>query len=194
RAVSEAASSDAQRAPEAASSDAQGAPEAASGELAAEERGAQGWGGLALEYVDMVERGVVAAQYLESWQIRPENAVLLVPAYTFLVMNHPVEVQFWLNAGDTTWFQRLYQPLTHPYVLRRDWPEDEVWDDEDEIEVRHESITRVVRGLAHRTRRRIYLAFSELDERGYEQQGPLRASLQRLLKHALAVAGSEEEA
>jgi len=149
---------------------------------------------LALEYVDMVERGVVAAQYLESWQIRPENAVLLVPAYTFLVMNHPVDVQFWLNAGDTSWFQRLYQPLTHPYVLRRDWAEGRVWSDEDEIQVRHESITRVVRGLAHRTRRRIYLAFSELDERGYEQQGPLRASLQGVLKHSPPAAVRPEAA
>ncbi|MBN1660576.1 MAG: ATP-dependent helicase [Anaerolineae bacterium] len=166
-------------------------PGAANSETGHHEGGAT-W--LALEYVDMVERGVVAAQYLESWQIRPENAVLLVPAYTFLVMNHPVDVQFWLNAGDASWFQRIYQPLTHPYVLRRDWEEGEVWTDEDEVEVQHESITRMVRGLAHRTRRRIYLAFSELDERGYEQQGPLRASLQGVLRHTPPLAGSEGEA
>jgi hypothetical protein len=139
---------------------------------------------LALEYVDMVERGVVAAQYVESWQLRDENAVLLAPAYTFLMMNQPVDVQFWLNAGGIGWFQRIHQPLTHPYVLRRDWPAGQTWSDEDEVRVRQEALARLIRGLALRTRRRIYLALSELDERGYEQQGPLRYPLQRLLRQS----------
>ena len=137
-----------------------------------------------LEYLDMVERGVIAAQYVASWQIRPEDAVLLVPAYTFLMMNQPVAVQFWLDAGSGAWFERIYQPLTHPYVLRRDWEEGHLWADEDEVQVRQEALSRLVLGLTRRCRQRVYLAFAELNERGYEQQGPLRQALQRLLRQA----------
>ena len=134
------------------------------------------------EYIDMVEGGIVAAQYISSWQVRPENAVLLVPAYTFLMMNHPVTVQFWLDAGSRAWFERIYQPLTHPYVLHRDWPEGQVWADEDEVRVRQESLARLILGLTHRCRQHIYLAHSELSEQGYEQQGPLLQAVQRLLR------------
>jgi hypothetical protein len=137
---------------------------------------------LGLEYIDMVERGVVAAQYVASWRIRPEDAVLLVPAYTFLMMNQAVTIQFWLDAGSRAWFERIYQPLTHPYVLRRDWPEGRVWTDEDEVRVREEALGRLILGLTRRCRRRVYLAYSELNERGYEQQGPLLQAVQRMLR------------
>jgi hypothetical protein len=137
---------------------------------------------LGLEYLDMVERGVVAAQYVASWQIRPDDAVLLVPAYTFLMMNRPVEVQFWLDTGSRAWFERIYQPLTHPYVLRRNWEEGQTWADEDEVQVRQEALSRLILGLTRRCRQRVYLAFADLNERGYEQQGPLRQALQRLLR------------
>jgi hypothetical protein len=137
---------------------------------------------VSIEYVDMVERGVVAAQYISSWQVRPEDAVLLVPAYTFLMMNQPVTIQFWLDAGSQAWFERIYQPLTHPYVLRRDWPEAQVWTDDDEVRVRQEALVRLILGLTRRCRQRVYLAFSDLSEQGYEQQGPLLQAVQRLLR------------
>jgi hypothetical protein len=137
---------------------------------------------LAIEYVDLVERGVVAAQYISSWQVRPENAVLLVPAYTFLMMNQPVTIQFWLDAGSRSWFERIYQPLTHPYVLRRDWPEDEAWTDENEVQARELALGRLILGLTRRCRQRIYLTSSELSEQGYEQQGPLLQAVQRILR------------
>jgi len=139
-------------------------------------------GNLAVEYVDLVERGVVAAQYISSWQVRPENAVLLVPAYTFLMMNQPVSIQFWLDAGSRSWIERIYQPLTHPYVLRRDWTRDELWTDEREVEARRLALGRLILGLTRRCRKRIYLATSELSEQGYEQEGPLLEAVQRILR------------
>ena len=71
----------------------------------------------------MLEDGVLAAQYLESWHgRRAEEAVLIAPAYSFLMMNRPATVQFWLDPGSDGWFQRLDQPLTHTRVLSRGWP------------------------------------------------------------------------
>jgi hypothetical protein len=137
---------------------------------------------LGQEYVEMVQDGVVAAQYIRSWQLQPEDAVLLAPAYTFLMSNRPVDYQFWLNAGSGGWWERLYQPLTHPYVLGRGWPRHEVWTDADEFETRQEALYRLTLGLIRRCRRKIYLGLSELGEQGYEQQGPLLQAIQRVLR------------
>jgi hypothetical protein len=137
---------------------------------------------LGQEYIEMVQDGVVAAQYIRSWQLQPEDAVLLAPAYTFLMSNRPVDYQFWLNAGGRGWWERLYQPLTHPYVLSRGWPSGEVWTDADEFETRQEALYRLTLGLIRRCRRKIYLGLSELGEQGYEQQGPLLQAIQRVLR------------
>jgi hypothetical protein len=137
---------------------------------------------LGQEYIEMVQDGVVAAQYIHAWQLQPEDAVLLAPAYTFLMSNRPVDYQFWLNAGGRGWWERLYQPLTHPYVLSRHWPSGEIWTDENEFETRQDALYRLTLGLIRRCRRKIYLGLSELGEQGYEQQGPLLQAIQRVLR------------
>ncbi|HSF79827.1 MAG TPA: DEAD/DEAH box helicase [Anaerolineales bacterium] len=139
---------------------------------------------LGKEYLLMVQDGVIAAQYIRSWQVQPDQSVLLAPAYTFLLSNRPVDYQFWLDVGSRGWFERLYQPLTHPYVLSRAWPDGRIWTDADEFEVSQESLYRLVLGLLRRCRQGIYLGLSELGEQGYEQRGPLLLAFQRLLRHA----------
>jgi len=137
---------------------------------------------LGQEYLEMVQRGVIAAQYLEPWKAMEENSVLLAPAYTFLLSNRPVDVQFWLNVGGTGWWERLYQPLTHPYVLSRRWPKGQPWTDTDEVAMRQTALRRLVIGLVRRCRKAIYLGLSELGEQGYEQTGPLLKAIQRVLR------------
>jgi hypothetical protein len=137
---------------------------------------------LGLDYVQLAEQGVVAALYLASWQARPAEAVLLAPAHTFLMMNQPVRVQFWMDAGSPAWHERIYQPLTHPYVLQRDWPCEAIWTDDNEVRARDEALSRLILGLTRRCRERIYLAYSDLSERGYEQRGPLLQTVQQMLR------------
>jgi hypothetical protein len=137
---------------------------------------------LGKEYIQMVQDGVVAAQYVRSWRIETEDAVLLAPAYTFIIRNRPVDYQFWLNVGGRGWWERLYQPLTHPYVLSRHWPRDAVWTDADEVEARERALYHLVLGLLRRCRRKVYLGLSELGEQGYEQKGPLLQAIQRALR------------
>jgi hypothetical protein len=136
---------------------------------------------LGQEYMAMVEDGVIAAQYIRGWQLQPEDAVLLAPAYTFLMSNRPVDYQFWLNVGGSGWWERLYQPLTHPYVLSRHWPPETVWTDTDEVRTRRETLRRLTLGLIRRCRRGVYLGLSQLGEQGYEQKGPLLQAFQRVL-------------
>ena len=136
------------------------------------------------EYLQMVQDGVISALYIRSWQIKADDAVLIAPAYTFLMRNTPVDYQFWLDIGSRGWFERLYQPLTHPYVLSRSWPIKNKWTDTDEIETGEEALYRLALGLIRRCRKKIYLGLSELSEQGYENRGPLLRAIDRVLRHA----------
>jgi hypothetical protein len=108
-----------------------------------------------------------------------EDAVLLAPAYTFLMRNRPVDYQFWLNVGSPGWWERLNQPLTHPYVLTRHWRHGDIWTDAHEVEAQTRALHRLIQGLVRRSRVQIYLGVSDLGEQGYEQRGPLLRALQR---------------
>jgi hypothetical protein len=138
---------------------------------------------LGKEYFEMVREGVIAAQYLRGWQVENVDAVLLAPAYTFLMSNRAVDYQFWLDIGGRGWHERLYQPLTNPYVLSRNWPENTTWSDENEVKVGREILYRSATGLLRRCRECIYLGLSEYNEGGYEQRGPLLYAFQRLLRN-----------
>jgi hypothetical protein len=145
---------------------------------------------LAQEYVEMVRQGVVAAQYVQSWQRLPKNAVLLAPAYTFLMSNRTVDHQFWLDVGSTGWWERLYQPLTHPYVLSRAWTAgagetaSRPWTDVEETAARQDALACLTLGLIRRCRKQVHLGLSELGEGGNEARGPLLQAIQQVLRRA----------
>ena len=130
-------------------------------------------------YMDLVEGGALGGLYVPAWTVE-DNAVLIAPAYTFLMRNRTVDVQFWLDIGAEGWWQRIHQPLTHPYVLSRNWPRDRIWGDPEEFRSRQESLRRLSIGLLRRARRRVYLGLSEYGESGMEQRGPLLRLLNRV--------------
>lgn len=136
---------------------------------------------LGREYISMLQDGVIAASYLEGWQSEEKEAVLVAPAHTFLMMNRPVTLQFWLDAGSSGWYERLSQPLTHPFVLSRWWESGRVWSDADDVQYSKESLARLVSGLLHRCRERVYICLSELGESGFEQRGELLRAFQKVL-------------
>lgn len=131
-------------------------------------------------YVQLAESGALGALYLPGWRT-PEDAIFLAPAYTFLLRNRPVDIQFWLDIGSTGWWERLYQPLTHPFVLSARWPLTAAWTDRDEYITRQETTRRLLLGLLRRTRQQIYLGASDYSESGYEQRGPLLGIINQLL-------------
>ena len=135
---------------------------------------------LGREYVKLVEGGALGALFAPGWRM-PDNAIFIAPAYTFLMRNRPVTIQFWLDIGAGGWWERLYQPLTHPYVLSQRWPAHEAWSDFAEFHKRQETMHRLLLGLIRRTRRRIYLGISDYSESGFEQRGPLLGLINRLL-------------
>ena len=137
------------------------------------------------EYIDLVRDGVVAAQYVRSWQRQAEDAVLIAPAYTFLMSNLAVDHQVWLDVGATGWWERLNQPLTHPYVLSRRWEHGNQWTDLEEYFARQEAMAELVIGLVHRCRKQIHLALSELSEAGSDRA-------RRIAAHSAARAAQRE--
>ena len=137
----------------------------------------------AKEYVSMVEEGVVAALYLESWVAPPLDAVYLAPAYTFLMQNRSVKVQIWVDIGSMGWWQRLMQPLTQPYVLSRNWLKDQKWTDINEYSTNQNNLMKLTLGLLRRCEEKIILHTTGYNESGNEERGPLLQAAQRILRH-----------
>jgi len=137
--------------------------------------------GLGREYIQMLQDGVIAASYVESWRTEDKDAVLVAPAHTFLMMNRPATIQFWLDPGSSGWYERLSQPLTHPFVLSRSWGAGKVWSDAHEVQSGKEAMARLVSGLLRRCRQKVYLGIAELGEGGYEQRGELLRAFQKVL-------------
>jgi len=139
------------------------------------------------EYILLLEDGVIAAQYLEAWNSVEQDAVLIAPAHTFLMMNQTVEVQFWLDPGSNGWVDRLYQPLTQPYVLSRNWERSSLqgqrqWTDTDEVLANQKSLARMVSGLLHRCKSKLYLGISNVGETGFEQRSVFLKAIQRVIQ------------
>ena len=144
-------------------------------------RSLQDFGSLGQEYIAMLQDGVIAASYVESWKTEDKDAILVAPAHTFLMMNKPVTIQFWLDPGSSGWYERLSQPLTHPYVLSRSWGADRQWTDADDVQYSKEAMARLISGLLRRCRERVCLGIAELGESGYEQRGELLRAFQKVL-------------
>lgn len=135
---------------------------------------------LGREYLRLIESGALGALFVPGWRT-VEDAVFLSPTYTFLMRNRTVDVQFWIDIGSGGWWERLFQPLTHPHVLYRHWPANQLWTDYEEFTTRQDTMRRLLLGLVRRTRQRIYIGLSDYSESGFEQRGPLLMLINRLL-------------
>jgi hypothetical protein len=134
----------------------------------------------------MVDRGLLGNLYLRDWEAFEEDAVLIAPAYTYLMSNRPVDVQFWLNVGSPGWAMRLHQPLTHPYVMSRQWTPGQLWTDADEEQANDAALQALISGLLRRCRKQVYLGLSQYGEQGHEQRGQLLSAIQRSLRRIVS--------
>ncbi len=149
------------------------------------------WSAISRSYYDLVQEGLLAAQHVSSWNEEDQDAVFLVPATTFVMRNRWVDYQFWLDVGSTQWWERLEQPLTHPYVLTRNYPADQMWTDDMEFAIRQDTLRRLIVGLTRRCRKKTFACVADLGEQGYEQRGPLLHMMQRLIQRYPAVQDEE---
>ena len=139
-------------------------------------------GQIGRDYLRIVNQGLLAALHVPGWRDEAADAVFMAPAYTFLMRNRIADYHIWLDVGSAGWWERLDQPLTHPYVLSRRWPAEQIWTDADEFEAQQDVLHRIVLGLIRRCRKQVFLGISDLGEQGFEQRGPLLRVFQQVLR------------
>ncbi|HAF61093.1 MAG TPA: hypothetical protein DCK95_02070 [Anaerolineaceae bacterium] len=136
-------------------------------------------------FMETLQRGLLPASFYRD---EPDlDTVTIAPAFTFLMKNKPVRYQFWLDIGDIGWWERLDQPLTHPYVLNRNWDPSKRWTDAQEYQANQSSLERLVRGLLDRCEEHVYLYVVRLNQAGINQSSPLLSGIQLFLKRTMGV-------
>jgi len=135
------------------------------------------------EFLQLLENGITGAQFLPSWLDERKDAVLLSPAFTFLIRNQPCPYQIWLDPGNTGWWERLNQPLTHPVVLSLNWPPDARWTDAEELNHNQNSLVSHTGGLLNRCTDSLHIFLIQVDEQGNEPRGPLLQAINRFLRY-----------
>ncbi len=138
-----------------------------------------------IEFIKTLEEGLLPSVFFPRQQ-KYDNAILIAPAHTFLMENRPVEYQFWLDIGSLGWWERLNQPLTNAYILRRDWRPGDLWTHPLDYDANQEHMQRVINGLMNRCRKKVYTYSVQVNERGSEQRGPLLKAFQMLRKRIFA--------
>ena len=138
------------------------------------------------EYAATVADGLIAAQYVDARDADAEEAVLLTPAWTFLMSNRRVDHQFWIEVGARGWSEPMQQPLTQPYVLSRGWPAGRAWGEEDEAREARDHLYRLAVGLVRRCRTAIHLGLCDVNEQGSEYRGRFLRAIDTVLRSAQA--------
>lgn len=112
--------------------------------------------------------------------LEPAEAVFIGPAHTYLTRDLRVDYQFWLDIGDDGWTERIEQPLTHPYVLRRGFPDGDMWTDDLETAAQKTRLRSLILGLLRRCHKGVFAAACDISASGYEQRGRLAFVLQQM--------------
>ena len=135
------------------------------------------------EYIQNVELGLIPSAF-NNLSV-DDNAVLIAPAHTFLMENRSVAFQFWLDVGSLGWWERLYQPLTNPYVFRKSWRRGSIWTEKEEYETNQQVMGQLVNGLLNRCTVGVTAASVQINEYGSKNHGPLLQAIQIYKKRNL---------
>lgn len=136
---------------------------------------------MSIEYIKTMDEGLIPSAIF--YPIEENNqSVFIAPAHTFLMQNRSSQYQFWLDVGNLGWWERLNQPLTHPYLLSHRWKKGIVWTIQDEFQANQSAMLRVVQGLLNRCKEHVFISYVHTNEHGTEQRGPLLRAFQSLQK------------
>ena len=117
------------------------------------------------EFLQLLSNGLIAARH-GQYDVGSDEAVSVSPIHTYLTQDRRADYQFWLDIGHAGWSERLVQPLTHPYILRRGYPSDRRWSDDDEQHAENIMFKNIILGLLRRCRKGVYLGYCDLNEMG----------------------------
>jgi hypothetical protein len=132
-------------------------------------------------FIEGIYQGLVSAGPPEMGDPPDPDGVMISTMYGYLLSGRPVRWQVWLDVGANGWWDIPRQPLSNAFVLSRQWREDQVWTMADDLAIRNELLSRIIQGLVRRCQDGVILAVSDLDRRGFRQDGPLLRALQPVL-------------
>ncbi len=131
-------------------------------------------------YIESIHAGLLPASFDMGHQ--EQEGVLIAPAHSFLMQNRSVAYQFWLDIGSLGWWERLYQPLTNPYVYQSSWEENSSWNENREFAVNQAMMAKLINGLLLRCGQAVYASIVQTNEFGAQNSGPLLRAFQKLVK------------
>lgn len=132
-------------------------------------------------FLDGIYQGLVTANPPELGDPPDPDGIMISTIYGYLLAGRPARVQVWLETAATGWWDIPRQPLSNAFVLAQSWSPDRIWTIDEEIEIRNQLLSRIIRGLTNRCSDGIVLASSDLDRRGQRQDGPLWRALQPIV-------------
>jgi hypothetical protein len=132
-------------------------------------------------FIEGIYQGLVSASPPDVSEPPDPEGVLISTMYGFLLSGQPVHTQIWLDVSANGWWDIPRQPLSNAFVLSQGRIDHQVWTAQEDFDIRNQLLSRIVQGLTRRCYRGVVLAVSDLDRRGYRQDGPLWRALQPIL-------------
>ncbi len=132
-------------------------------------------------FIDAIYQGLVSASPPDLGHPPDPQGVTISTMYGYLLSGQPVEWQVWLDVGTSGWWDIPRQPLSNAFVLTQQWQVGQPWTANDDFAIRNELLSRIMQGLVRRCKKGVILATSDLDRRGFRQEGSLLRALQPLL-------------
>ncbi len=124
-------------------------------------------------FIESIYQGIVTSNPPHLGDPPDPDGIMISTIYGYLLANKTVQVQVWLDAAATGWWDIPNQPLSNAFVLAQSWPDGKVWTTDDDFRIRNQLLSRLVRGLNGRCSHSIILANSDFDRRGLRQDGVL---------------------
>ncbi len=134
-----------------------------------------------LGFIEGINQGLVSANPPDLGEPPDPDGVTVSTIYGYLLAGTRARVQVWLEAGATGWWDIPRQPLSNAFVLQPSYDPSQPWTAAEDLAMRNELLSRIVRGLTGRAGDGVIIASSDLDRRGVQQEGALWRALQPVL-------------
>lgn len=132
-------------------------------------------------FIEGIYQGLVTANPPDLGDPPDPDGITISTIYGYLLAGHPVRYQVWLETAAAGWWDIPRQPLSNAFVLAQSYDASQPWTTDQDLLIRNELLSRLIRGLSGRCREGVILANSDLDRRGLRQDGPLWRALQPVM-------------
>jgi hypothetical protein len=133
-------------------------------------------------FIESIYQGLVSSSPPDLGDPPDPHGVVISTMYGYLLSGKPVRWQVWLDAGADGWWDIPRQPLSNAFVLTPHWQEDQPWTMSDDFAIRNQLLSRIIQGLVRHCREGVIIASSDLDRRGFRQEGTLLRALKPILQ------------